>query len=88
LTHVDDLFFSPDGSMLLTLKEDSGYELFRASDVSRMSLPPGVIFARFTAGSALELTLSNGGILVWHMPDAISEEVGFRKEKLTPRDLH
>jgi hypothetical protein len=65
--------FSPDGSLLLTKKTDTGYELFQTWDLRRVPLPPGVVFAQFVNSDSLRLTLSNGGILTWHVPETGNE---------------
>jgi hypothetical protein len=72
-----DTTFSPDGRLLLTNKRATGYELFQASDLRRLRLPPGVIFARFAASDQLRLTLSNGGTMIWSVPEANGAEYGF-----------
>jgi hypothetical protein len=68
--YMVDLAFSPDGNLLLTRKSTAGYELFETSGLRHLRLPPGIVLARFVADDRLELTLANGGIMTWSIPEA------------------
>ena len=80
--YVSAARFSPNGRLLLTTKTDTGYELFKLPDLTRVSLPPGVIFAEFTANDRLRLVLASGGVLTWHVPEGIGGEFEFAAQKL------
>jgi hypothetical protein len=80
--YVTDVQFSPDGTLLLSTKSTTGYELFLASDLKRLLLPSGIIFVQFAGKDQLRLTLSNGGVLIWNVPEASGSEIGFLAKSL------
>jgi hypothetical protein len=58
------------------------------SDLTPVTLPPGVIFGEFTADDRLRLVMASGGVLTWHVPEGIGGELEFVAQKLKWSQLH
>ena len=79
---LDDVELSPTGNLFLSHKEDTGYELFTTKDVRKIALPPNIDSAEFKKEAGLELTLKNGDILKWDVPEDQEGEVDYLRKFL------
>jgi len=83
--NVSNFVFSPKGVLLLTRKDEAGYELFRVRDLQRLSLPVGTVYAEFTSDESLRVALASGGAVIWHVPEAADREIAYLKGQLEDR---
>src|SRR5206468_3641580 len=67
--NISGASFSPNGGAILASKEDSStYELFRVSDLHRITLPTAIRRIEFSGDSEMLIELKNGSSLRWSIP--------------------
>jgi tetratricopeptide (TPR) repeat protein len=73
---------SPNGRLVVSVKYDTGVQLFRTSDGEMLTLPPGTTSAKFSSNTELSLTLANGAEIRWMVPEGDDQTFNFLKSYL------
>jgi hypothetical protein len=73
---------SPNGELVLSQKDEAGVELFRAADGAKIALPSGANTGSFLSNSSVELSLVNGAVITWAVPEGEASTIEHVRTKL------